>query len=536
MKCIIILHDPTDFLYQDHVNWVHALGDPRVFIETKKRWENIKENIKDDKNFSIIFWKQDSSLKNGEYIIDNTNIRVGSLQKGHYWGKDDLKIIKCLFTAIHNNFEYNYILWTQLGTYWVLPRLKLFLEQNQFEYSGRINRQIDGVTYTSGSASIYSKNIIQLIISHDEFNDHKNEDNTHKGIDFFGEDVQIGCFLNKKGIYPTPPIEYRDIENESNVLNLENDKDILMYRVKCLHQRHLDPIIIDTISKYYNPDFEIHKSPLHGGELNTKNELRFPVTIVTAYYKIPSKFSHEKYLEWISNFLCVIPCYLYIYTDAESYTILQDMRKDFLDRTKIVIVPFNELSMNQFRDVWNKQTETDHEKYQTPELYILWNEKSSFLNHVAMNDNVFQSDYLFWCDIGSFRSPEHLSKLVNFPNPSTVYNLNPNKIYILEINELKENEKIIGENGIPIGDLTYDMDGRFGGGIFGGHKNACNLWTSQYYSMLNRFIENNRFAGKDQSIMVATYAMNKDLVEIVKHKPYFNGTGDIWFYMQYFLS
>jgi hypothetical protein len=54
--------------------------------------------------------------------------------------------------------------------------------------------------------------------------------------------------------------------------------------------------------------------------------------------------------------------------------------------------------------------------------------------------------------------------------------------------------------------------------------------------MLNRFIENNRFAGKEQSIMVATYAMNKDLVEIVKYKPYFNGTGDIWFYMQYFLS
>jgi hypothetical protein len=242
MKCIITLHDPTDFLHQPNVDWAHAAGDPRVFIETKKRWENIK----DDENFSIIFWKQDSSLKNGEYLIDNRTIRVGSLQKGHYWGKDDLKMIKCLFTAIHENFEYDYVLWTQLGTYWVLPRVKLFLEQKQHEYTGRINRHINGLTYTSGSASIYSKNIIQLFVSHHgEFNDHKNIEEMHKSYDV----VQVGCFLNKKGIYPTPEIGFRDVEN--GVLNLEDDKDILMYRVKSMYQRHWDPIIIDAISNYY---------------------------------------------------------------------------------------------------------------------------------------------------------------------------------------------------------------------------------------------------------------------------------------------
>ena len=261
---------------------------------------------------------------------------------------------------------------------------------------------------------------------------------------------------------------------------------------------------------------------------------RRPVTIVTAYYNIRSKFTNEKYLEWIRNFLSVIPCHLYIYTDAETFPILQDMRKDFLDRTKIVIQPFDKLMMYQLMNVWNIHKQMDHETYHTEELYILWNEKTQFVRNVALNDNVFGSDYFFWCDIGAFRSPEHLSKLQNFPNPATVYRLNPNKIHILQIDPINDHELIPGSTGIPIYDFKYNV--RVGGGIFGGHINAWNVWTGEFYGMLRKFIENGRFAGKDQNIMASVYAMNRNLVELVQHKPYFNGTGDKWFYMEHFLS
>ena len=70
-----------------------------------------------------------------------------------------------------------------------------------------------------------------------------------------------------------------------------------------------------------------------------------PVTVVTAYYTIPSKFSNAQYLQWIKNFLGTIPCYLYIFTDENTYGILQKLREPFLDRTKFIIRPFEELKM-----------------------------------------------------------------------------------------------------------------------------------------------------------------------------------------------
>jgi len=299
--------------------------------------------------------------------------------------------------------------------------------------------------------------------------------------------------------------------------------------------------------KYYNIPECLTKHRLHNeSSFNGKNDdaadklrnfwakkISRPITIVTAYYKIPSKFSNEKYIEWIKNFLTIIPCYLYIYTDEVSFPILQNMRKDFIYNTKIIVQPFNKLMMSQLMNVWNEHKKMDHEKYHTQELYILWNEKTQFVRH-AICDNPFHSDYFFWCDIGAFRSPEHLPKLMTFPNIQTVSKLNPNKIYILEIEKINDNELIMGQNGIPLHDFKYDI--RVGGGIFGGHKNIWNIWANEFYGMLRKFIENSRFAGKDQNIMVSVYAKNRDLVELVKHKPYFNGTGDKWFYMEHFLS
>jgi glycosyltransferase involved in cell wall biosynthesis len=300
--------------------------------------------------------------------------------------------------------------------------------------------------------------------------------------------------------------------------------------------------------RFYNISENLTKHRIHndsafnsnGKNTNPADDLRRvwskrrPVTIVTAYYKVPSKFNNDIYIEWIRNFLSVIPCYLYIFTDEESFPILQELRKPFLDRTNIVIKPFNTLVMSKLMNVWDEHIKMDHETYHTKELYILWNEKTAFVNHVATNDNIFNSDYLFWCDIGAFRIPEHLPKLINFPNPATVYNLSSNKIYILELIEPSENELIIGPNNIPLFDFKYGK--RVGGGIFGGHKTAWNKWTPAFYTMLNKFIENGRFAGKDQNIMVSVYALYRNLVELVKPKPYFNTTDENWFYMQHFLS
>jgi hypothetical protein len=247
MKCIITLHDPTDFLNIPGTDWTHANGDPRIFRETKKIWENVK----DDETFSIFFWKQDPSLKDGEYTICrySRTICIGSQYIGNYW-QDDLKTVQALLTVIENNFNYDYILWTQLGTYWVLPKLKKFLEKGH-EYTGVVNTQFPEVRYTSGAASIYSRNTVKLIVSHEgKFIDHKSHTRE------FGDDVYIGYFLNKRNVYPVPQYWYRWLEsgdlNIEHILEHDDINNLLMYRVKSMWQRHLDPIILGKICKYYN--------------------------------------------------------------------------------------------------------------------------------------------------------------------------------------------------------------------------------------------------------------------------------------------
>lgn len=260
---------------------------------------------------------------------------------------------------------------------------------------------------------------------------------------------------------------------------------------------------------------------------------RHPVTIITAYYPIPSKFSNQTYIEWIENFLKNIPCHLVIYTDESNAQLFYEMRSAFQDRTEIIIKPFHQLAMTQLGHYWTQQKEVDHETYHTEYLYILWNEKTQFV-HETIQRNPFKSDYFFWCDIGAFRSPEHLPLLMNFPNPAKVYQLNPDQIHILQIEPFQPNNLVQGEDGLPVHDFKYDI--RVGGGIFGGHSKAWSLWHKKYYDMMGLFIQKGRFTGKDQNIMASLYVMNPDFVNLVQHHPYFDEKGDKWFFMEYYLA
>lgn len=286
----------------------------------------------------------------------------------------------------------------------------------------------------------------------------------------------------------------------------------------------------------------IHKSSFFNTQIDVRQNLLdiwrniHPVTIVTAYFQIPSKFNNDKYMSWIENFLRNIPCCMYIYTDASSSDILMKFREKFMDRTKIIVMDFGYLRMAKLgknNQIWEEQYKLDHEKYHTKELYIIWNEKTEFVRK-SIEDNIFKSDYFFWCDIGAFRDASKVSDLINFPNPSKVYSLNKEKIHILEIEPIQDYERILNEEGYP--EKSFQGKCRCGGGIFGGHTDAWKWWSMAYYSTLSKFINMGRFAGKDQDIMSSVAVMYPKKVKFIKHRPYFNREGDKWFYMQYFLK
>src|SRR5581483_1256541 len=144
--------------------------------------------------------------------------------------------------------------------------------------------------------------------------------------------------------------------------------------------------------------------------------MQYKVTVVTAYYEIPSKFTPEYYWSWISNFLCNIPCNLIVFTSSNLVSRIAKLRSKF-QNTVIASKEFNQLYHSMYIDTYEEHKKKDYQIRHTPELYIIWAEKVKFIME-AINLNPFKSDIFIWCDIGIFRETQFLSRFKSFPSLS----------------------------------------------------------------------------------------------------------------------
>ena len=255
-------------------------------------------------------------------------------------------------------------------------------------------------------------------------------------------------------------------------------------------------------------------------------------TIVTCFYKTNTKkHSLEEYEKWMSNMLCNIETPMAIFIDAEFKEKIEKLRGN--KPTQIYIVPFERLRMMKYKDYWEHDFQRDTENYyHSTELYVIWNEKTNFVNAVV-NMNPFDTDFYCWCDIGLFREREKISLYRNSPNKRVLETAVRDKIYLLNVFPFREGELNIIENGLT---KKFDRIDRIGGGLILGHKNIWELWADAFYGVLNRYIENDYPAMKDQSIMITTYALHPNLIKLI-HPTDEYYKGDIfWFYLRdYFL-
>ena len=131
--------------------------------------------------------------------------------------------------------------------------------------------------------------------------------------------------------------------------------------------------------------------------------------------------------------------------------------------------------------MWREQKTLDPEQQHSPELYVIWNEKLKFLLE-SISDNVFDSSYFLWTDIGSFRNKKHLQDLITFPDVMRVrQSLGENKIFFLHIHPFSPNQTFADRGN---GFLAYDFknDVRLGGAVLGGHKDAIKTYAERYFS------------------------------------------------------
>ena len=255
-------------------------------------------------------------------------------------------------------------------------------------------------------------------------------------------------------------------------------------------------------------------------------------TVVTAYFDFPiKKHTSDSYFDWIINFLPNTDAYMVIFTDDKSYNKIYDLRKKYIEKTKIIKMNLSDFYCYKYMDYWNKDFARDHENgHHHQYLYMIWNEKSNFLN-ISIDDNPFDTEFYMWCDIGMVRDKNCVKYISSFPNKNIMKDLNKNKVYLLNITPFsKDDLKINSSTEL----FRYQNDSvRIGGGAIFGEASVLKIWIKCYYEMLEEFMSNNFFSGKDQSVMTCVYLKYRDLIELVRPtKSPFNH----WFYMLHFLS
>lgn len=266
------------------------------------------------------------------------------------------------------------------------------------------------------------------------------------------------------------------------------------------------------------------------------------VTIVTCYYSIKSKFPSSAYMEWMANFFS-LNCNMVIYTDKESESIIRSIRARHGHglRTITIIKPIGEWEMSKYRESYLHSHEIDTEKkIHSPELYMLWNEKTYFVMD-TINANPFSSTWFFWVDIGCIRDKQMLRIVDTFPNPYKILDLPSNKFILSSIVPFQTSDSQCDDSPIPFlfrNRSSTESCGnivRIQGGFFGGHISQWKSWHIAFDNMLKEFIRTGTFIGKDQYIMSSAYLMNPDAYYIIQSCDK-NQINDPWFDFLYKLS
>ena len=250
------------------------------------------------------------------------------------------------------------------------------------------------------------------------------------------------------------------------------------------------------------------------------------VTLVSALFKIKSKYSFSKYLMWVQNLL-KINCSLIFFVDKRISNYIKKKRpKIFENKTVLIETSINDFySYKHFKKNFINSYKIDHEKsYHTVPLYLVWAEKCYFLKK-AIKYNYFNSECFYWIDAGYFRNKEN--KLIeNWPSNKKCYE-DP-RVLINSIRNPSNNE-IEG-----IKKFNYTIYSKFfkkanvGGGLFGGKSKNLIKFIHLYYKTIKIFIKHNIFIGKDQNLFAYVSYLNPTIAKIV-----YSGK---WYYFKLYLS
>lgn len=246
-------------------------------------------------------------------------------------------------------------------------------------------------------------------------------------------------------------------------------------------------------------------------DINTYNCI-----VVSAYFNIKSKKSHEFYMEQVKRFLSKIKQPIVFFTTPELIPELKSYRQNlpiqFIEVSNIYeIDAFKKYSL----DFWKSQYEIDPEKYHSPELAAIWYNKKEFVLKVIDMYKDFKGHFI-WCDAGCIRNDDwNLEKFgSNLPDGS--------KISFQLINPISYPEsKLFSYPDLPF----------IAGAIITGNSLAWKKHVINYDKIVQKYIDNNKTINSDQYIYQTSVLMYPNDYNLI----YKIDCPDQWFFFLHYL-
>jgi hypothetical protein len=214
------------------------------------------------------------------------------------------------------------------------------------------------------------------------------------------------------------------------------------------------------------------------------------------------------------------PSKLVFFTSPEFVPLIENLRGNFPEKTKVIGLPFDEFVAFQKygKDFWVNQKELDFEDYHTHELYAIWYEKKEFVRK-AILANYFNTSKFVWCDAGICRNDAWIPHIKTFP---ISYKIPDTKMLVLRITDFEQYDDFFKINCV-------------GGGILAGSKDVWFEFCTNYDIMIDEYVSKQKFVGKDQSIIASMIKNTPSKFELVKR---LEGLDDFtcWFSLLFYLS
>ena len=252
-------------------------------------------------------------------------------------------------------------------------------------------------------------------------------------------------------------------------------------------------------------------------------------TVISAFYPllIPNaKYSIGNYKSWLQN-LCKIPMHLIIFT-TESYALeIYQWRREFLDRTHVIVRSFDSFAMTcpSMISFWEKQEKLDEKQFGNSKLYAIWSLKQELVR-IAINHNRFKSKWFCWCDAGIQRFSKLQKYYMTFPHDVERLCL-PGRMTFLEVDKIP---RAYIDNWSEDKPLEYPLpEITLGSGCIVGDADAWTEFGEAYKEMLKEFAIRGWFAGKETDIFFAILMEKKTRVFRLFHaKQFVNIPGIEW--------